>query len=335
MKNLGKVTDAKDVATKEYVDSKVGTVSGEVTANDIYALLQAGSNVSLAIQNGKVVITSTDTNTVTKVKGNAESSYRSGNVNLTPANIGAAAASHTHSDFGGYGLTASGNRFGVIPFVGADGVMEVGQYIDFHGSDGDTSDYLARLQATASGLLFNGTAVSLSSHSHNTLFNGSKQGFLNTSGHFVPNATTQQIGTSSKRWNYICASHAMDVSSDMRLKDNFDTDMVKYIAMLDAIDPTSYTIIADDDGVRHIGYIAQQVKCAMSGAGIAEEEFGGFNKYMQDEESSVYGYSLRYEEFIPILHAKIKQLQKEIESLKKEIKNAKNVKGGSNETEIS
>ena len=33
---------------------------------------------------------------VTGVKGNAETNYRTGNVNLTPANIGAAAASHTH-----------------------------------------------------------------------------------------------------------------------------------------------------------------------------------------------------------------------------------------------
>lgn len=34
---------------------------------------------------------------VTGVKGNAETDYRTGNVNLTPANIGAAAASHTHT----------------------------------------------------------------------------------------------------------------------------------------------------------------------------------------------------------------------------------------------
>ena len=34
---------------------------------------------------------------VTGVKGNAESSYRKGEVNITPANIGAAASSHTHS----------------------------------------------------------------------------------------------------------------------------------------------------------------------------------------------------------------------------------------------
>lgn len=34
---------------------------------------------------------------VTGVKGDAETSYRTGNVNLTPANIGAAAANHTHN----------------------------------------------------------------------------------------------------------------------------------------------------------------------------------------------------------------------------------------------
>lgn len=38
-----------------------------------------------------------NTQTITGVKGNAESTYRTGNVNITPANIGAAASSHTHS----------------------------------------------------------------------------------------------------------------------------------------------------------------------------------------------------------------------------------------------
>ena len=39
----------------------------------------------------------TNTQTVTGIKGNAESSYRTGNVNLTCANIGAATSNHTHS----------------------------------------------------------------------------------------------------------------------------------------------------------------------------------------------------------------------------------------------
>ena len=39
----------------------------------------------------------TNTQTVTGVKGNSESSYRTGNVNITAANIGAAASNHNHS----------------------------------------------------------------------------------------------------------------------------------------------------------------------------------------------------------------------------------------------
>lgn len=38
-----------------------------------------------------------DTNTVTGVKGNAETSYRTGKVNLTPAGIGASPTGHTHN----------------------------------------------------------------------------------------------------------------------------------------------------------------------------------------------------------------------------------------------
>lgn len=43
-------------------------------------------------------------------------------------------------------ISASGNRYGVVPFVGNDGVVEVGRYIDFHNSDGDTADAANRLE---------------------------------------------------------------------------------------------------------------------------------------------------------------------------------------------
>lgn len=46
---------------------------------------------------------------VTGVKGNAETAYRTGNVNLTPANIGAAAANHTHDYLPLAGGTLTGN----------------------------------------------------------------------------------------------------------------------------------------------------------------------------------------------------------------------------------
>lgn len=62
------------------------------TANRVYPVAQDKSGY-LAVN---VPWTDTNTQTITGVKGNSESSYRTGNVNLTAANIGAAAASHTH-----------------------------------------------------------------------------------------------------------------------------------------------------------------------------------------------------------------------------------------------
>ena len=67
--------------------------------------------------------TDTNTQTLTGVKGNAETTYRTGNVNLTPANIGAAAASHTHSAdniVGGYLNIHPENNPTVIPFIHND-----------------------------------------------------------------------------------------------------------------------------------------------------------------------------------------------------------------------
>ena len=54
---------------------------------------------------------------VTGVKGNEESAYRTGNVNLTPANIGAAAANHTHSylPLSGGTLTGTLNSRAITP----------------------------------------------------------------------------------------------------------------------------------------------------------------------------------------------------------------------------
>ena len=62
----------------------------------------------------------------------------------------------------GYDLGGqSGNRWGVVPVVESDaGVMEVGQYIDFHASDSDSSDYTARINCDSAGrFYFNNVAL--------------------------------------------------------------------------------------------------------------------------------------------------------------------------------
>jgi hypothetical protein len=53
-------------------------------------------------------------------------------------------------------MSSSGHRWGVFTNIGGDGVMEVGKYLDFHESDGDTSDYALRLTSSGGNLLSSG-----------------------------------------------------------------------------------------------------------------------------------------------------------------------------------
>ena len=57
---------------------------------------------------------------------------------------------------GGYSLTNGNNYFNVIPLIRADGVMEVGHYLDFHNASPSASDYNVRIQAEDSKLIVSG-----------------------------------------------------------------------------------------------------------------------------------------------------------------------------------
>ncbi len=73
-------------------DAKFTDTTYEVATTSAAGLM---STTMVAKLNG--IAAGAQVNSVTGVKGNAESSYRTGKINLTPANIGAAASSHAHS----------------------------------------------------------------------------------------------------------------------------------------------------------------------------------------------------------------------------------------------
>ena len=97
-------------------------------------------------------------------------------------------------------------------------------------------------------------------------------------------------------------------SSDRRLKENIDYDISKWLTMFDLLKPCSYKFI---EGKRtHVGMIAQEVIEAGKTAGLDMEHL---TAVCLDEEGQMYG--LRYEEFVPILIAKVQQLEKRLEGL--------------------
>lgn len=97
-------------------------------------------------------------------------------------------------------------------------------------------------------------------------------------------------------------------SSDRRLKENIDYDISKWLTMFDLLKPCSYKFI---EGKRtHVGMIAQEVIEAGETAGLDMEHL---TAVCLDKEGQTYG--LRYEEFVPILIAKVQQLEKRLEGL--------------------
>ena len=109
----------------------------------------------------------------------------------------------------------------------------------------------------------------------------------------------------------------------------------RYTRLFDLIEPYSY-MFNDGDRV-HTGFIAQYVEEAMEQVGLTAEELGFFckdikTKYTKMEDGSyedvpvldkngdyIYVYSLRYEEYIAILTAKVKKQDNKINDLEERI----------------
>ena len=105
----------------------------------------------------------------------------------------------TAKEYNAFVIPESGDWFnGGTPVVGTNGGMEIGNFLDFHQTNSDTSDYGARLATWGAGALVN-------------------------YGSFVPNSSNNSnytLGTSNNRWYNIYLSNQPNVSSDRTLKEN-------------------------------------------------------------------------------------------------------------------
>ena len=107
----------------------------------------------------------------------------------------------------------------------------------------------------------------------------------------------------------IRSSTSISNVSDRRKKNTIQYDVEKYLPIFNALSPASFYYNEHDCGKRHLGFIAQDVEEAMTSAGITHSEFAP----LDIREDGFYG--LRYEEFIPLLVAKVQQLDTKIKEL--------------------
>ena len=138
---------------------------------------------------------------VTGVKGNAESSYRKGEVNITPANIGAAASSHTHS---ASNITAGTLGGSVVANTTAVGTLTTKQVrnitistADPTSSDGGNGDVWIKYGNTQSNCPFpvGGVYISIASTNPSSIWAGT------TWEQFAKGRTLVGIDTSDSNFN--------------------------------------------------------------------------------------------------------------------------------------
>jgi hypothetical protein len=234
--------------------------------------------------------------------------------------------------------------------------MEVGQYIDFHESSGDTSDYNSRLyssggtlttmgnfsckgQLTLPGstypqIIGNGTVLQINLDS-TTSSNG-----LVIAGGTVrpPGDANVNLGASGHRWATVYAATGTINTSDRNEKNtiaSLGTDAAT--VFISALNPVSFKYNNGTSGRTHYGMIAQDVESAMTALGMSSLDFAGLIKSpkVTDEygtdadgnptltETSVDGeylYGLRYEEFIAPLIKTVQGLLTRCAELETKIK---------------
>ena len=148
------------------------------------------------------------------------------------------------------------------------------------------------------------------------------------SSNVIPRTTNAYtLGNSSHLWSAIyCNSSTINTSDREEKHDIEDLNLSLWTQFLMGLKPISYILNHGESGRRHHGMIAQDVEDLMDQLNISDMDFAGFVRFQKEllietvtvdewgnrtvvettaplysNGEPVYGYGLRYEEFIPML----------------------------------
>ena len=142
------------------------------------------------------------------------------------------------------------------------------------------------------------------------------------------------LGHSSYRWGQIYSTSSVISTSDRNEKNTIEPlDAVQSEKLIRGILPKSYKYNYGTSDRKHYGMIAQDVEDLLNVLNIDTKDFAGFIKYKRittnelgetkeitdENENPMYGYGLRYEEFIAPIIQCIQRLFEKVEQLESKI----------------
>lgn len=249
--------------------------------------------------------------------------------------------------------TASTNVFNGIPVIDADGVMEVGRYIDFHYNDDvpSSTDNMARMSVNDAGQIVVSKSLQVAQNiligsGYSLRTNATNSGnyslkftyFTNPLLQIIPNVdNTVYLGHNSFRLAEVRAvnmyiSSGTAVTSDRRKKNtinDINPDFAENLIM--GLKPSSFKYNDGQSDRLHYGFIAQDVEELIGALCVSSKDFAPLiidkikeeiidknadgNERRKLVETGEVEYSLRYEEFIAPMVSVIQKQQEKINEL--------------------
>lgn len=267
--------------------------------------------------------------TVIGVKGANETKYRTGNVNITPANIGAAPMGHEHTEY----VSFEGGRITDLISLAQKLTIELGgieiwdatPYIDFHGKN-SSADWTHRIIAyeNAPGTIPSGKQFHFASEGGvvfrkrcGTSDDGVFASFLTNEGVSivgVPDYLTVRRIDDLGVYKAISAS-AFNLASSRRYKKNIVAMTDEEANKLDEIDVVMFDYKNEENGTNQAGVIAEDVYGVLPNAVTLAKVDG-----------ELVADSVDYSKFVPYLikrdkmkEEKINQLETKVDELLKRI----------------
>ena len=315
---------------------------------------------------GKIILNNVDysapvTSGVSGVKGNAENNYRTGNVNLTPENIGALSLGggtmnndasiymkgvdtsiflsngsiHTDILYDKIITQDSFNKLSLLSKIAGDVGSRCG--IEAHDKIDNKKCSIYFYYGNIFCKPYDKLDISLTENPDIARsYTFDKTGLWSIS-------DKVDLGKSGFHWRNIYANNGTIQTSDRTKKTNINSlETQKVQAFINGLNPVSYKMIDGTSGRTHYGFIAQDIEELMNALHMDSKDFAGFikspkkvvkyedehgKKLKQPIEEIIegeYDYSLRYDEFIAPLIKVVQEQQKAIENQQQQITQLKN-----------
>ena len=133
-------------------------------------------------------------------------------------------------------------------------------------------------------------------------------------GHVIPTAgSLYDLGTSSVPWKTVFTQDGTVKQSDFNVKNTIQSLSSAYEDVFDSLFPVSYVYNNNSSNRKHLGFIAQDVKSAITRSGLTTQDFAGYCEWINEDGSM--GCGLRYDEFIALNTWEIQKLKLRIKEL--------------------